>query len=593
MILTNPWGLLALLSIPVIVGLHFFRDRRRVQRVGGLHFWHFARTHLPVGRRFDRLIRNLPLLFQLLAALLLSLLIAGLDLPHEDSSRHYTLLVDTSASMLAGGAESPAARARALVEKWAQPDDRFTLVAAGLKPRILAGPFATQADLLAAIRTWKFEDPGCDVDAAIGLAGKFLTGDEKMLFLTDDVTPLKGWTDRIEVAAFGQPLENSAIHFADRVRIAPDRDRVFVTLRGYVTTDRDAVLRVTAGEREIFNKTMRLEPEKLASLSFETSEIASPLDLSLDADALEADNRAGLAPVAVKTVRVSTLAMGESKNFVERVIQALPNTAVAPEATQADLVISAAWDYQPTAQNRRVVQFPFLRDEETSKTQPSLAEGRGIVIDPRQAAMAGLSLEGVLWPYQGDVTPPGQPLLSAAGHVLMTFESRSGRQAFYHFNLLWDRTNLFRQAAWPILAQGIIEECRDAIPGMDRTNFRAGESVVLNVEPGAGLANRFELKRDGEAIASYETPPEALTDLTVGDYALVQDGQADLARFRVNLFAPGESDLRAVAPNTASLEALVANRVNRTETNKALFLGLVMLTILMTGLSWIFQDISQ
>ncbi|HPS03605.1 MAG TPA: hypothetical protein PLA90_18885, partial [Candidatus Sumerlaeota bacterium] len=170
---------------------------------------------------------------------------------------------------------------------------------------------------------------------------------------------------------------------------------------------------------------------------------------------------------------------------------------------------------------------------------------------------------------------------------------RSGRQAFYHFNLLWDRTNLFRQAAWPILAQGIIEECRDAIPGMDRTNFRAGESVVLNVEPGAGLANRFELKRDGEAIASYETPPEALTDLTVGDYALVQDGQADLARFRVNLFAPGESDLRAVAPNTASLEALVANRVNRTETNKALFLGLVMLTILMTGLSWIFQDISQ
>ncbi len=593
MILTNPWGLLALLSIPAILGLHFFRDRRRVQRVGGLHFWHFARTHMPVGRRFDRLIRNLPLLFQLLAALALSLLIAGLDLPHEDSSRHYTLLVDTSASMLAGGDESAATRARALLEEWARPGDRFTLVAAGLKPHILAGPFATQTDLLTAIRTWKFEEPGCDVDAAIGLAGKFLTGDEKMLFLTDDVTPLKAWTERIEVAALGQPRENAAIHFADRVRIAPDRDRVFVTLRGYVTTDQDAVLRVTAGEQEIFNKPVRLEPEKLASLSFETGEIASLLTLSLGADTLDADNRVGLAPVAVKTVHVSTLALGESKSFVERVIQALPNTAVAPEATQADLVISAALDYQPTAYNRRVVQFPFLYDPETSKTQPRLAEGRTIVVDQRHAAMAGLAFEGVLWSYQGDVTPPGQPLLSASGHPLMTFESRSERQAFYHLNLRWDRTNLFRQAAWPMLVQGIIEECRDAIPGMDRTNFRAGESVMLNVEPVAGLANRFELKRDGGPVTSYEAPPEALTDLPVGDYELTQDGQTQLARFQVNLFAPAESDLRAVAPNAASLEALVANRVNRTQTNRALFLGLVMLTILMTGLSWIFQDLSQ
>jgi hypothetical protein len=366
-----------------------------------------------------------------------------------------------------------------------------------------------------------------------------------------------------------------------------------VTLRGYVTTDQDTVLRVTAGEQEIFNKTVRLEPEKLASLSFESSELASLLTLSLDADMLDADNRVGLAPVAVKTVHVSTLALGESKSFVERVIQALPNATVAPEATQADLVISAALDYQVTARNRRVVQFPFLYAQETSKTQSSLAEGRTIMIDQRHTAMGGVAFDGVLWPYRTDVTPPGDVLLSAAGHPLLTFESRSGRQAFYHLNLLWDRTNLFRQAAWPMLAQGLIEECRDAIPGMDRTNFRAGESVVLNVEPVAGLANRFELKRGGEVTASYEAPPEALTDLPVGDYELTQDGQTQLARFQVNLFAPGESDLRSVVPQEASMEALAANRVNRTETNKVLFLGLVILTILMTGLSWIFQDISQ
>ena len=101
MVFTNPLGLLALLSLPVIVALHFFRDRRRVVRIGGLHLWDFARTSLPTGRRFDRLLRSLSLWCQLLAALLMSLIIAGLDLPDKSRIRHHTVILDDSVSMQA------------------------------------------------------------------------------------------------------------------------------------------------------------------------------------------------------------------------------------------------------------------------------------------------------------------------------------------------------------------------------------------------------------------------------------------------------------------------------------------------------------
>src|SRR4051794_33398036 len=138
MIFLNPWGLLALLSIPAIVALHFFRDRRRVRRIGGLHLWEFARVKLPAGRRLDRLIRSLPLLFQLLAALVLSLLIAGMDWPTRLQARHFTVIADDSISMQARAHNtSSAERAVSAATGWAHDSDRFTLVAAGARPHLM------------------------------------------------------------------------------------------------------------------------------------------------------------------------------------------------------------------------------------------------------------------------------------------------------------------------------------------------------------------------------------------------------------------------------------------------------------------------
>lgn len=594
MVFTNPWGLLALLAIPLIVGLHFFRDRRRIQRVGGLHLWQFARTSMPVGRRFDRFQRNLPLLFQLLAALLLSLLLAGFDIPKEDTRRHYALIVDDSASMQAGGAESAAAKARELVTEWARGGDRFTLIAAGLRPRIIAGPFAEKAELLGALGRWAPEEPGCDIEGALGLASKFLTGDEKILFLTDDEAAARAYAPRLEIAALGKARENAAIQFADRIRAGAGKDRIVVTMGAYSkgAGARTVAFSASVEGKAFLKREVRLEPQKPVSQTFETTEISRPIELALGEDALAIDNSAVLAPVAVKTVRAAVLALGDATDPVTKALRAVPNVALSEAVPQADLVFTAARDYAPSPRNRRLGLFPYLSDLDSSKTQPRLAEGRAVVIDRRHPATAGLELGGVLWPFVSATRAAGArtPLLAIQGTPLLWFEPLSGGRGQYRFNLLWDRTNLFRQAAWPVLVQGIVEECRDAIPGLARANFRVGETVALNVESSGTLAGRYELLRDGAAHAKYETLPEALSGLPAGGYELRQDGRAALARFQVNFFAPGESDLRAMSERKPDLGQLVSASVRHAEPNKALFLGLALLLIVATALSWAFQD---
>jgi hypothetical protein len=267
-----------------------------------------------------------------------------------------------------------------------RPDDRFTLIAAGVRPRIIAGPFATRAELLATLGRWTPEQPACDIDAALTLAGKFLTGTEKILFLTDDEAQARAWAPRLEIAALGKARENTAIQFADRVRATPARDRVIVTLCAYAAADakKTVTLNATVDGKAFVTRQVALEPQKPVSETFETTELARPIEITLGEDDLTIDNRAVLAPVAIKTVRAAVLALGEATDSFTRALRAIPNTDVTDATALADLVFTAAKDYAPAPRNRRLGVFPYLTDLDmkSSGTQPRLAvrdEARGPV----------------------------------------------------------------------------------------------------------------------------------------------------------------------------------------------------------------------
>ena len=581
-----PWGLLALLAIPLILFLHFFRERRKMRLIGGLHLWSFAAIALPAGRRFDRLIGNLPLLFQILAAILLSLLLAGLDLPQTGQISHYTIILDDSVSMQARTGNTATERAVQVVNQWAKKKDRFTLISAGVRPKMLAGPFASWEEMSQALNQWTPQSPACELESSVNLASKFVTGSEKILFLTDDEKPVKSYADILEVYSLGKPQPNSCISFADRVRVSPSKDKIFITLQSFAKDKAQTVLTAYMKNAVVFREDATLAPEKPASLAFETDALQEDLVLSLKEDSLTADNSVILLPVIIKPVNVYMEGFGEASEYFRKAVLSIPYTKVAPGAAEAHLVFTTQKQYAPFETNLRI--YHFLRPEESGII--ALAQGRDIVPDNHSPLTEDLSLEGVLWPYLQEISSPLPPLIAHFGRSLLFLESEKNGQRHYRFNLVWDKSNIFRDTAWPTLMLAMVEECRKSIPGMDRSNFRVGEPIPLRLKSLVKEPSPFRLLKDGSPYAEFDETPGMLQDLPKGRYEMSQGSEKSLAAFSVNLFSPAESDLRSLNTRAADFAKLLPATMVRMKRNMIVFYALLILTLVFTALSWVFQD---
>ncbi len=290
----NPWGLLALLAIPIIIGLHYFRQQRQARQIGGLHLWDFAQIATPAGRRFEHLRRSLPLLFQLLAAILLALLLAGFDVPLKKAARHYSIIVDDSVSMQARVSGTVAARrAVDLLADWAKDQDRFTLVTAGDRPTVLAGPAATKAELLRVLKSWTPDSPVADLDGAMNIASKFGNENSRLILMTDNPDSADYLKDAATIWGVGRPARNNAIIFADRFRVSKEQDKIVATVQGTGSGQRTVTVTAYRGDEALTTRDVDISSSAPVSVELEMPAVDIPLRLALSPpDALAADDSA-------------------------------------------------------------------------------------------------------------------------------------------------------------------------------------------------------------------------------------------------------------------------------------------------------------
>jgi hypothetical protein len=110
----SPLGLLALLAIPAIVGLHYFRRRFRPQVVSAVFLWvDDDRTPLS-GRKRERLRNSWSLWSELAAALLLALMLAGPRGCEGRSGTHLVVIIDGSPIRRDESREDPGQAAQVL-----------------------------------------------------------------------------------------------------------------------------------------------------------------------------------------------------------------------------------------------------------------------------------------------------------------------------------------------------------------------------------------------------------------------------------------------------------------------------------------------
>jgi len=254
--------------------------------------------------------------------------------------------------------------------------------------------------------------------------------------------------------------------------------------------------------------------------------------VALPPDALAADNEAVLLPETPRPVAVAVrVADAGLRRAAERALAATgrvrfdagaPHLVVTDRAQEGS---DAPWQLVFTAPAApRLLRGPYLAD----RAHPLLE---------------GVSFEGVVW-AAGTNALPGRVLLFAGDAPLISWDAPPRRAPVLHLAAAGAGDAFFRTTAWPALVWNLVQACGESLPGPAARNLRLGTAARFAAGRGADEAV-FETPggvRTLRARAGHVTwaPPRP------GLYRMRLPGGGDGA-FAVNLFAPGESDLRGCA----------------------------------------------
>ncbi|MCA8979399.1 MAG: VWA domain-containing protein [Planctomycetes bacterium] len=545
----NPLGLLALLGVPTVLALHYFRRRFEPRTVSALFLWESRTTTSLSGRRRDRLLSSRSFWAELSLALLLGLAIAGPRSCGGLEARHLVVVLDTSASMSAkadGAAESfaelAAERAADLIDSLPS-GSRVTLVASGARPTILSGPAAFPAEALAALESYPASATAGrhDLEPSTSLALQ-LAGDRAVTLFTDHHDPGRH-PDRVGIVALGRPTPNLAIARASRLAhgtAGPGSERVLLTVVNQSGDLAQTRVALDVDDVVLAAKSIELQPRERRHFSFDIPAGTPLLRASLQPDGFALDDTALLAPPPLR-------ALGIDSTLGAELEQRLGFTASTPDARTLDRLLAIV-DDSARAKSPDSAHLLFA-------TEPSggprtwclvLHEPAGERVDlvgpflteKSNPLLSGVVLDGVVWSAGADVELPGLPLISAGNLPLLT-EERDAARVLFHLNLDVARSSLQRSPDWPILLDNLAELRRRELDGPERTSLAIGESFrfrsdeVCDYELETPSGTR-ELRARGMLVV------EDLAD--VGRYRLRRDGQ-ELAEFAVHFGDDAESDL--------------------------------------------------
>lgn len=203
---SNPAALYALLALPVILLIHFLQERSRRVRVSTLFLLEHAAPISVGGARIERLRNSLPLWLQLLAALIVTWLLAEPRWTREDSRQSIAIVLDTSVSMSAfqENLEPTLSKSLAPWSRAATTTDWLLTPSDTRLPTLYKGTDLTA--LLDALKSFSPTQGTHDPTNALLLARSLVKASGTVLFITDHrPTSLPSDTGLI---ALGTPFPN-------------------------------------------------------------------------------------------------------------------------------------------------------------------------------------------------------------------------------------------------------------------------------------------------------------------------------------------------------------------------------------------------
>lgn len=582
MYFANPWGLLGLLALPAIVVIHLYHRRYPPLLVAGLHLWGVETHTTTAGRTRERLPITASLICELLAALVLSLVLADPRWGNLGKVVHLVVVLDNSASMSSRppGLEEKSFRDAAVDEldrrvKQLPRGNVVTVLRTARRPEMLAGPAVPWEEAKPKLDEWRPALPKHDFQPTWDLASQLAAETGELLFLTDVVPDEKVATPKsMEIVSVGRALENVSISAARwDFNSQTAKGRVFLRLSNH--GKRGAIVRVagSVGERIIFQENVTLAAGVSSPLEVEVPGGLGRLSITTEniGDGLPLDNHIELIEPKVRTLHLSLALPKDSPELkaVQRALRGIPDVMLT-DAASAELIIAPA---QPLPPSRRELAWlgigPFDSSEPAKKASQDIVGP--YVLEKQNPLLDGLTLSGVVWGGVQSLKLDVAPIITAGQNPLLS-RLNGTRTTAYLLNLDFARTNLGESPDWPILLSNLIELRRDNLPGLRRWNYRlneeirfrliedapptttaatSGDASAKNVEKAYDVPESSRpllLMHHGQKRPLARAPVVEVPPLEEADVYTILDGDRPIGEFAVNFFDSEESTLTDLRP---------------------------------------------
>jgi hypothetical protein len=458
----NPWGLLALLGVPVIVAIHLLRRQSRQVRVSTLFLVERALPSSEGGRRVRTLRNSLPLWAQILAVIALTWLLAGLRWIDNSSTQTVVAVFDNSASMSAFRDET-LANARAELSKLGAAAARTQWIFIRSDASRLASGTELNETLANAASAWTPSHGTHDTGEAMRLA-RTLAGEKGAIILFTDRPPTS--PDSSAWASAGKPIDNAGFLGGEATA-----EHWSALLKNFSSSERDIRWRVAGAESW---KTERLGADAMTEIAGPFPSGSDRVTLETEGDAFTFDDH---LPIIRPQPKPLALARAASEPFAPIFDQVARLAEPSTQAATPDVVLAVYNPLSPTLPREPAVVFV----EDVGKSSKPV-EGR--IVAESHPLMESLTWQGLIArdtlgvPFrEGDTA-----LLWQGQRPLIFLRSQEGRQQLI-FNFDVRQSNAARLPAFPLLIHRYFAQLRKDKPAYEAANVETRQ--VLDIA-GAG-----------------------------------------------------------------------------------------------------------
>ncbi len=505
MSLLAPLGLLALLTLPVIVILHMLRARRRRVIVPSLIIWQRLPTR-PAPRWHRRLRWSWLLALHLLVALLLGLALAQpqATLPWIGTARSLALIIDTSTSMAMreGGnsrLELAQRRAASLIGA-ARGADQLVIISAGPRAHLVDhGTVADRARLLAALTSLQVEGAGADLGGALTIAETMLIDQPgtEIIFISDGALPppdLAALRLPMRIEIVGAPQPNRAIVTLAARPGAAGAIHVYARLTNHSDRPFRGPARLFVDDQLRLTEAVTIQARSMLELAWTLPGPARMIRLELNGnDGLPLDDTASVQVSGTRPTRA--LLVADHAPALARALQAIPElnlTTIAPAeytpSNNADLTIfvNVLPDRWPTG--GVLVIDPPVGSQLLAVAGSRTVEAGATITPTGEALLRDINLAGIAWGRLAQIELPAwlTPLaLSDGVPLIMRGRFEQSELAVWNVNLA--NSALTSRLAFPLL---VTRTVRDLTPPPWPAVVTLGEPLLYHADP---RATRLEL----------------------------------------------------------------------------------------------------